>query len=245
MKIIDANWEQRNIGAKTFEIELTNNDNMEAFKLSENQLLSSGAEYLVVKSPVNMPEFIFGLPKLGYTQVETAFSINLHKDKYTVPPFIARLDRGVDVKEVVADADVEHLLSNIRDNLFDTDRISIDPYFTKEQSANRYFCWTRDMITSGCKLFNVCIKDKDIGFFINKEVDEKTVYPVLAGMYPEYKGKGMGALLIKKCIDTGFEEGYDKIDSVIVSNNFDILKIDLSFGFTITNLFNVYIKHIS
>lgn len=243
MKIIDAIWEQRNIGVKTFEIEVAPTDTLDDFKLSENQLISGGAEYLVVKLPVNMPKFIFSLPKLGYTLVETSFSISLQRDKYVVPPFITRLDRGVDVNQVVENNKIEFLLSNIRDSLFDTDRISIDPSFTREQSANRYFCWTRDMITSGCKSFNVSIKDRDVGFFINKQLDKSTVYPVLAGLYPDYKGKGLGALLIKKCIDTAFNLGYDKISSVVVSNNFDILKIDLTFGFTIDNLYNVYIKH--
>ncbi len=242
MKIIDAHWEQRNIGVKTFEIELTSTDNMETFELSENYLLSSGAEYLVVKSPVNMPEFIFGLPKLGYTLVETAFSINLHKDKYIVPPFITRLDRGVGVQQVLNEDKIKHLLSNIKDNLFDTDRISIDPFFTKEQSANRYFCWTRDMITSGYKLFNVSIKDKDVGFFINKEIDEKTVYPVLAGMYPEYKDKGLGPLLLKKCIDYNFIN-YVRIVSSFVSNNLPIIKLWFNFGASLDHLAYVYVKH--
>jgi len=244
MKIIDAYWEQRNIGVKAFEVELSNNDCLESFITSEQEIISKGAEYIVVKTPVSMPELLFGLPKLGYTFVENAFSISLQKDNYIVPPFIARLDRGVEVRQVVEDVEIENILSSIKDNMFDTDRISIDPYFTRSQSSNRYFCWTSDMINSGCTVYNVSIKDKDIGFFINKEIDSSTIYPVLAGLYPEYKGKGIGSLLIKKCIDTIFSLGFKKISTTVVSNNYEILKIDLSYGFKIDYLSYIYVKHI-
>ncbi len=243
MKIIDAYWEQRNIGVKAFEIELSNNDCLESVITSEQEIISKGAEYIVVKIPVNMPELLFGLPKLGYTFVETAFSISLRKDNYIVPPSIARLDRGVEVRQVIKDVEIGNILSSIKDNMFDTDRISIDPYFTKFQSSNRYFCWTSDMINSGCKVYNVSIKDKDFGFFINKEIDSSTMYPVLGGIYTEYKGKGSGCIMSKKCIDTIWLTGINKIISTVVSNNLPILKIWLSFGTKIDNLNYVFVKH--
>lgn len=191
-----------------------------------------------------MPAFIWGLPKREYSFIETAFQIVLPKEKYVVPPFVARLDRGVSVSLVTVPTEVDAVLAHIKENIFDTDRVSIDPFFTGEQSAHRYFSWTQDMIHSNCGLYTVAIKGHDIGFFIIKQINETTAYPVLTGLYPAYKGKGVGSLLLKKCIDTVWDRGFGRIESWIVSNNWEILKVDQAFGFTIAALQYVYVKHL-
>lgn len=244
LKIIDAVWEVRNLGVRTFEIGIDTDDKPDEFISAEKDVLTKGAEYIIVKTPVNMPEFIWGLPKLGYTFAEMGFFISLNKKEYIVPPFIERLDRGINVTYITSEADIEDILSKYKGNIFDTDRISIDPFFSKGLSARRYLFWTKDMFNQGCKLFNVVIKDKDIGFYIIKPIDEKTAYPVLAGLYPEYKQKGLGALLIKRCIETVWELGFDKIDTSVVSNNINIIKVNLAFGFKVDNFKYVYVKHV-
>jgi len=244
MKIIDAFWEQRNLGVKAFEIVITSENSFEDFVAVEKEILAKNAEYIVVKIPVNLSEYIWGLSNIGYTFIETAFFISLHKDKYIVPAFVARLDRSVDAKLVNKADAVEKVLVRIKDNVFNTDRISMDPYFTDEQGANRYLCWSRDMINNGAELYNVAIKDKDIGFFIVKRIDKKTAYAVLTGLYPEYRRTGLGVLLLKKCLDTIWDLGFIKIETSVASNNLDIIKIDQAFGFGIDNVDYVYVKHI-
>lgn len=244
MKIIDAVWEKRNLGVHAFEVQVEGKDSFEEFIREEKEALDQGAEYIVVKAPVNLPDFLWKLPEADYTFIEADLSISLQKKNYEIPPFIARLDRNVEVVQVTNKIEIEKLLSKYKDNLFDTDRISIDPHFSKDLSANRYLCWTQDMLDKGCKLFEICIKDKKVGFFIVKQMNEKVAYPVLAGMYSEYKGKGLGALLIKKCIETIWELGYEKINTSVVSNNLSIIKIHLCFGFEINDLFYTYVKHL-
>lgn len=245
MKIIEAFWEQRNLGVKAFEIVITSENRFEDFVAAEKDILAKNAEYIVVKIPVNLREFIWGLPNIGYTFIETAFFIRLHKDKYVVPPFVARLDRSVDTNQVNEGDAVEKVLARINDNVFNTDRISMDPDFTVEQAANRYLCWSRDMLNNGAELYNVAIKDKDIGFFIVKRIDKKTAYAVLTGLYPEYRGTGLGVLLAKKCIDTVWNLGFIKIETSVASNNLDIIRIDQAFGYEIGDVAYVYVKHIN
>lgn len=244
MKIIDAEWEIRNIGVKTFEIMVDKEDTMEKFEEEERNIIDKKAEYIVVKTPVNMPEFIWGLSKLGYTFLEMNLSIGLTKDKFVVPNYISRLDRNMEVVHIAEKSELEKKLEIFKNDIFDTDRISVDPFFKKGSSANRYFFWINDMINSGCKFYNLRYKEKNLGFFLVKKIDEKTAYPVLAGLYPEYKGKGLGGVLIKRCVETIWENGFERIYTNLVSNNIEIIKIDLSIGFTIESSSYVYVKHI-
>ena len=79
MKIIDAIWEKRNLGVKTTEILIQAGDKIEDYSLVEKEIIDNQTKYIVVKTPVNLKEYIWGLPKLGYNFIEVAFEIMLHK----------------------------------------------------------------------------------------------------------------------------------------------------------------------
>lgn len=245
MKIIDAIWEKRNLGFKTTEILIQAGDKIEDYSLVEKEIIDNQTKYIVVKTPVNLKEYIWGLPKLGYNFIEVAFEIMLHKNSYTVPKFLERLDRGIEVVEITSKEELEEVFDKFNDDIFDTDRISIDPIFPHGTSSKRYINWTKDIIEEGAKLYEIRLKEKKVGLFLVKRIDEKSAYPVLAGLYPEYQGKGLGTLLIKKCIETIWGLGYENIKTGVASNNFDIIRIDLGFGFEIKNILYVYVKHIN
>ena len=73
MKIIDAIWEKRNLGVKTTEILIQAGDKIEDYSLVEKEIIDNQTKYIVVKTPVNLKEYIWGLPKLGYNFIEVAF----------------------------------------------------------------------------------------------------------------------------------------------------------------------------
>ena len=243
MKIIRATWELDNLGINAFETRLDADDPLEAYRDAEQTMLADGAEYLVVKTPVNCPAFLFGLPKLGYTLVETVFHVAIRRSEYHIPAAIARFDRGLTVVERAAEADRARVYTMIRAGVFKSDRVSIDPAFTLAQSGNRYANWLSQMLAQGGKLFEVLQGDKPIGFFVITRVDEQTVDPVLMGLYDEDNDRGMGALLHKKTLDTCFEQPCTRLSSTIVSNNAKVLRVYVNAGATITDTEYTYVKH--
>ena len=243
MKIIRATWELDNLGINAFETRLDADDPLEAYRDAEQTMIADGAEYLVVKTPVNCPTFLFGLPKLGYTLVETVFHVAIRRSEYHIPAAIARFDRGLTVVERAADADRARVYALIRAGVFKSDRVSIDPAFTLAQSGNRYANWLSQMLSQGGKLFEVLQGEKPIGFFVITRVDEQTVDPVLMGLYDEDNDRGMGALLHKKTLDTCFEQPCTRLTSTIVSNNAKVLRVYVNAGATIADTEYTYVKH--
>jgi hypothetical protein len=59
MNTVHATWEQANLGVNACETTLSQADTVAAYAVAEQELLAGGAEYLVVKPPVNCPEFLF------------------------------------------------------------------------------------------------------------------------------------------------------------------------------------------
>lgn len=244
MKTTHAVWELENIGANAWEIMLDSSDTPEMLAEEEKRIIAEGADYIVVKTPVNCQQLIFGLPKLGYTFVEMVFHVAIRRDNYHMPDMIARFDRGLTVVERTEESERQRVYDLIRAGVFVSDRVSIDPAFGVEKGGNRYANWLRSMLERGGYLYEVMKGEKPIGFFVICRKDETTVDPVLMGLYDEKNDRGMGALLHKKTMDTCFIHECKRLTSTIVSNNAKVLHVYVNAGADITDTLYTYIKHI-
>ena len=244
MKTFHAAYEKRNLGVDTYELRPEPGDTPDTLVAEEKRLAASGAQYLVMKTPVDSPEWLFNLPGLGYTFVETVFHVAIKAKEYHMPEEIARFDRGLTVAERTETPDRERVYALIRSGVFKSDRVSVDPAFTLAQSGARYANWLAQMLAKGGKLYEVLQKDRPIGFFVIVRVDKRTVDPVLMGLYDEARDRGMGALLHKKTLDTCFTWNCDRLTSTIVSNNAKVLRVYVNAGATIADTEYTYVKHL-
>ena len=233
MKTTHAVWELENIGANAWEIMLDASDTPEMLAEEEKRIVAEGADYIVVKTPVNCQQLIFGLPKLGYTFVEMVFHVAIRRDNYHMPDMIARFDRGLTVVERTGESERQRVYDLIRAGVFGV-----------EKGGNRYANWLRSMLDRGGYLYEVMKGDKPIGFFVICRKDETTVDPVLMGLYDEKNDRGMGALLHKKTMDTCFTHDCKRLTSTIVSNNAKVLHVYVNAGADITDTLYTYVKHI-
>lgn len=244
MKAVHAIWERDNLGAETYELSLSPDDTPEMLMEAERAVIRQGAEYIVLKSPVNCPRLLFGIPKLGYTYVETVFHMEIKRRDYHMPEMIARFDRGLTVVQRTQPKELERVYALIRAGVFVSDRVSIDPAFGVKKGGNRYANWLKTMLESGGFLYEVMQGEKPVGFFVICRKDEETVDPVLMGMYDERNDRGMGALLHKKTLDTCFTHECRRLTSTIVSNNAKVLRVYVNAGATITDTLYTYVKHV-
>jgi hypothetical protein len=243
MKIVHATCELENLGVDAYEILLTPGDTPTDYAREEQRLLADGAQYLVVKAPVNDAQWLFSLPTLGYSFVETVFHVAVKRAEYRPPAELVRFDRGLRVAERTQLIDHERIYELIRGGIFKSDRVSIDPAFTLVQSGNRYANWLKQMLGEGGRLYEVLQGERPIGFFVITRLNEQTVDPVLMGLYDENRDRGMGALLHKKMLDTCFTYDCARITSTIVSNNVKVLRVYVNAGGSITDTLYTYVKH--
>lgn len=244
MKTTHAVWELDNLGVNAYEIVLDAADTPEMLAQEEQRVIAEGAEYIVVKTPVNCQQLLFGLPKLGYSFAEMVFHVMIRRNEYSMPATIARFDRGLTVVERKEESERQLVYDCIRAGVFHSDRVSIDPAFGVEKGGNRYANWLKGMLERGGFLYEVLSGEKPIGFFVICRKDETTVDPVLMGMYDEANDRGMGALLHKKTLDTCFTHECKKLTSTIVSNNAKVLHVYVNAGATITDTLYTYVKHV-
>lgn len=243
MKTTDAVWELRNLGVRTCEMTVGRDDPFTAFCEAE-RALDPRFLYRVVKVPTGMEDYIWGMGCLGYTLVETQIALVLRKEWYAPPPQAVMLDRGVTVARIVSIAERMKVFAEYEKGIFDTDRISADPAFGCRVAMHRYRCWTEDILERGGSLFEIRNGSRPLACFVTEPREEGVAFAALGGVYPEYKGKGLGFLLLKKHLDSIFENGYSSIVTYNSSNNIEIINLGLTFGYKIENMVNVYVRHV-
>ncbi len=244
MEIIDAYWEERNLGVKSYEVILSQEDTMEDFILQEKRLIENGAKFIVVKSPVNVPDFIFALPSTGYLFIETAFSLVLKKNNFKCPTYIARRDHDFKTRKLQTPDIIQRVYDEIAKGIFNSDRIALDKHFSQHIANNRYINWIKDLIAQGHDIHEVYYNGDPVGFFVFKKLDDKKIKGILTGIYEKYLTSGFGAVIMNKLCNTVWTLGCSSFYVNVVSNNLKALRTNLLFGFEIENISYHYVKHI-
>ncbi len=240
MQVTNAFWEKRNLGVECNEIKIEDKDTESEI---EKILLENEAEYTVVKVPSGKFDAMFLLSKLGYTYVES--SMNLVHDLKNIPlsPIHQRIMNTITFTPM-NDSDINLMCDEIRKGIYTTDRIYADPSFTNEQAANRYINWLMDEKERGTELFNLCHKDKIIGFFAFKDIGNNTCYPFLVAMYKDFLLSGLGLCTIEKPLKLAVDRGYKNYSTYVSSNNTSQINTHMLLGFKIKSMESVYVKHI-
>lgn len=242
MNIIHATWEQRNMGVDCIEIVLDKKDDPVEVRRAIEE---ADAEYTVVKVPSAMAEMAFMVQAAGYKYVECLFSLRRSTEKPVLTPMQEKLISFSDCVPMTED-DYERLFSEVRNNMFDTGRVYLDPYFTKEQANNRYVGWIKDEIERGTGFCKLIFKGEEAGFFALKEMRPGVLFPFLAGLYPGGpKALGLGYVLCYHEIMKAAENGAKTITGSVSSNNIPSLAALTAYGYTVDGAVSVFVKHIN
>lgn len=239
MKITHAVWEQRNMGVDCWEVRIDKDDTEEEFLKNRKKF---ECEYTVVKVPTDMAQYGFFLQQQGYRYVETMLS--LHRD--TSLPTLNRIQQRFLTKmeySEMSEEDRDFLFTEIRGGMFTTDRVYVDPYFTKEQAHERYVGWINDEIKAGAKGYKVCYQGQNIGFFMLRELEDKVYYPALAGIYQSIPIPGLGFAGDYFMIVEANQQKGKKILGSVSTNNAGSLSLLMQMGYLINRIEAVYVKH--
>lgn len=241
MNIVDAVWEQRNLGVVCKEVTVTADDELEEVSAV---LATLDAEYSVVKIPVNDTPLLFRLQDQGFRFIEVV-TVCFH-DGVDIP--LNRIQQRFLEKlrySLMDNDDLEHLFSETARGLFSTDRVALDPFFSLEQANRRYNLWIKDELERGGRMFKIEYKDEQVGFFGLKPRGERDIFAFLGGVYPDYLSSGFGFATNYYEIVEGKKSGARRITSVFSTNNRGAAAIHMSMGYTLLEQQYVLVRHFS
>lgn len=237
MKIIDAQWEKRNLGVETKELVCEETDELESVIKSIDRLC---AAYMVIKIPGNRSDLTSGVQKKGFLYMEDLINVvhDLHEVKRH--PLHQRLYDATSYR-AMEKGDVDQLFEEIAKGMFNSDRVSNDQFFGKEKAAQRYINWTRDLLSKGAFPYVILYKEQPAGFIILQAKDNTSYISVLGGGYENFRRSGLG--VIQKEQEIVKKLGGKRVETYVSSNNPAQLKALVLNGYIPQNIEHVFVKH--
>lgn len=243
MKITDAIWEKRNLGVDTQEIIVEDNDCIENFK---KEIKSLTAPYAVLKIPANKIDFTWYAEDNHFRFVESQLDIACNISR-VLPEAEKLLIRNKNF--IVETNNTEEMFglvaSKIKQGIFYTDRIALDPYFNIEMANLRYANWLLDMKDKENAHLQIMRKGNEIvAFNLNKQ--QGTIsHGLIGGIFKDFQKEPLG-LYWGASIITNLStiDGITNWQTSVSSNNFSVIKIWEYLGMQVSNITSVFVRHV-
>ena len=242
MKIIDAVWEKRNLGVSVQEISVDTQDNLGDLK---NAIKELTAQYAVIKFPSNKIDFIWAAEENGFRFVET--QLVLTGNLKTITPEAERIlnrNKYITVKTDNSPEMFEFIASKIREGIFFTDRIALDPYFNSELANKRYANWLLDMKDNKKSNLQIMRKGNDIVAFNLNKLDGSVSHGLIGGIFKDFQKEPLGlyweAAIIKNLSEI---DGIKNWEATVSSNNYSVIKVCEYFGMQVSTISSVFVRH--
>jgi hypothetical protein len=240
MKIIDAYWEKENLGLTTLEI---------IFEDPEEQLpldLIREYEYIVVKVQSLETKTVHMLERSGFEFIESQLLISKSVNEIKIDPFLKRISSAYELEKVESMTQMQIILKEIGNGLFNTDRIYLDPALGKDLAIRRYKNWAESIFhdIENYKVFMLSRKKdkRSVGFISLKTTDKENCGIPLAGIFADYKKLNIGYLVIYFPLIFALNNGFKYCRTAISLNNLNIVNLYNLFGYKIDKTYSVLRK---
>lgn len=237
MKVINAFWEEKNLGVTTAEILIGNDDDAKETVFEINKI---SKEYVVCKVPSDRSDILYLLQNNGFIYIEDQIEVEHNLHEVTRNRIMQRLYDSLEYREMT-ETDIDYLFDEISRGMFSSDRISLDPYFDKNLASQRYINWINDLINKGAIPYLFMYKNDPAGFIILNKIDDNTYRSVLGGGYEKYRKSGLGVVL--KEMEIVGSLGGKRVVTSVSSNNANQVKALIINGFVPMKIEHVLVKH--
>lgn len=245
MQIIDAFWDTRSLEEKTCEIYIDNADTLEDTRYALESAIGEGFRYIVAKTPTGNIQLNRLLEENGFAFAECSMEVLVNLRSFEMPKLAQRFADDISYEAATADSRWR-IYDEIRKGLFDADRIALDSYFAQGVAARRYVNWIEDEIGRGADLYHVYFRGEEVGFFVFKEtIPSVEANPFLAGLYERFKSSGLGMnVVVGVEAQEALRRGMKRVRSHVSSNNIAVLNLYEYMGYHVSDIQNVFVKHV-
>ena len=222
MEVINAEWEIRNTGLKTCELEFGLEDTIDDY-LEKN--IEKNYEYIVAKVSADNIILIHKLEDIGFRFIETQFVILV--ETHELEKIDHKWDRVLErtnCKKIRNRTDLKFIQNNIEEGMFKNDRISMDERLSKKISSMRYANWINDLYENdNTEIFLLEKNNSKAGFFVLKKDCKNAHHSVIAGIFKKHQGRGLSFALIYYYLKIAADKHVRCVYTSFSSNNIKML----------------------
>lgn len=241
MKIVDCKWELENLGCRVAEVAVSSLDDFEASAICQ---IEKDYNYIVIKAESKDLSLYKKLGDLGYRFVETQISLQVSIQRFCITDnSILQCQMPFFQFKYIEDENVmRKALERMTNDMYSTDRISLDPLFGSDFGLRRYRNWSYTEFLKGSPCYQMMYRNECAGMAVLRLSGNK-VEGLLAGLYTDFQDAGLGLMiptlpLLFKGTD------YKVYSTNVSSNNLPIIQAHLFHNYKVTKFRYVFTKHI-
>lgn len=243
MNIKETPWEKRNLGVDS-SVEYYFEQNDEVENVDGSILNNTVYSYQVAHIPVGKVDVLNKLLANGFQFSEAKIELTADLRNLSLPYIFKRFSEGF-AYHAADSAEMDKIYQAMKDGMFSTDKVALDPFFTAKIAGQRYTYWTIDEIDAGRALgYMVTRNQENIGFFILKKAGRFLGDSFLAGLFEKEKNSGLGFSVLYYPMVEAKRMGLKKMITGVSSNNTASLNMHLALGYQIKSMDYTLIKHI-
>ncbi len=242
MKVVNADWEKRNLGIDVTEIQCAEKDSPMELSAALNSVASS---YSVLKVPSGFPGLLFEAQRNGYKVVEMSIELWGDMRNVSTPALYSRFVKYVSIQEAKGEM-LDRIMNEIlRGDIFISDRIATDPCFSLKIAGQRYYNWAKDVLDAGGFMALLYYKGHPVAFnlSVRKKENPEVFDGILGGLLSEANKTGLGFLTIYGGNEVCRMHDGKRYIARVSSNNMPILRLHLQYGYEVKNMTYVLVKH--
>lgn len=240
MIITDCIWEKNNLNVSTVEVLLETGDINDVSTIED---VMQHFDYVVVKVPMNMVANNIRLGELGFSLMEVQMNVSSKLAGYDWNRINLDIDE-VKFDVVTNSIGLTEVLDQITDDMFTTDRITLDSYFGPRIGHRRYANWIiSDYKNNKSKVAMVKYHNENVGFMMFR-IEGGRFYLLLNGLFKKWQGRHLGVLTPSSpLIYSKYIPDIVEVKTSISSNNIPVVKLYNRLGYILDNQNYVFIKH--
>lgn len=227
------------MGVCSFEVEIDAKDSLSAIKEATQSLM---CDYAVVRAPIGRLDINELLMREGFYYAETMITLSYDLRPVEIPPQKRKINDALAL-ELMSNDEFFYMLSRVKEGLFKTDRISLDPYFTSEQAASRYYYWLQYERKCGNKFYKLTYEGRYVGFQELRQLSQAEYRESFLCVFPEYAGRGFAMGFTTQTAKHLNAKGAQTLYTNVSSNNPVSLQSHLRYGYRVYSYSNTFIKH--
>lgn len=222
MKIIDACWEERNLGMKVCEVVFAPGDELDPNVMTELEKLY---DYIIAKIPGDSITLMHNLEEMGFRYLENQQVIYFLANQLQSisSGWIERFNK-IECEQVTDKVRLDIICEHIRKGLYLRGRISSDPELEKGISDLRIINWLHDLfLNGGVTIWELRNGIDLVGYFALEQTGPRALNIVQAGIFREFQFKGFSFSILYNVLKIAELGNYSGIFSSISTGNFNTL----------------------
>jgi hypothetical protein len=213
VKIIDAFWEERNLGKKVCEMIFDQEEVLESNLIND---LEKTFDYIVAKVPAESVYMVHVLENLGFRYLENQQTIYFSSNQFLkVDTLWEKRFQNFRCEKVSEIETLKDICDKIKSGLYLNGRISADPSIENGISDLRIVNWLKDLYPKEhISVYTILKEDKSIGYFVLDRINTFHLNIVQAGIFRDFQNQGYSFLLLFNILKISFE---DKVKGIFAS----------------------------